>query len=103
MDYKEAHFEDRFENYDFLGMFQYMVAIEDLDSSKEMKDYSLDFASVYKYNICPVLLQQTIKQHLRHLMCDEKLRDYVRNIYIIQARKKLPVDVMEFDYVYVSI
>ncbi|XP_070491108.1 uncharacterized protein [Chironomus tepperi] len=101
LNYKEAHFDDRFENYDFLSMFQYMVAIEDLDSSKQMKEYSLDFASVYKYNLCPVLLQNSVKQHLRHLMCDEKLRDYVRNIYIIQARKKLPVDVMEFEFVYI--
>lgn len=103
MDYKEAHFDDRFENYDFLHMFQYMVAIEDLDSSKEMKEYSLDFASIYKYNLCPLTLQHTVKQHLRHLMCEEKLRNYTRNIYIIQARKKLPVDVMEFDFAYVSI
>jgi len=103
MDYKEAHFDDRFENYEFLEMFQYMIAIEDLECITEMKDYSLDFASVSKYNLCSLLLQNNIKQHLRHLMCNEKLIDYVKKIYVIQAGKKLPVDVMEFDYVYVSI
>lgn len=102
MDYKEAHFDDRFENYDFLRMFEYMVAIEDLDGSKEMKEYSLDFASIYKYNLCPLTLQQIVKQHLRHLMCENKLRGYTKDIYVIQARKKLPVDVMEFDFAYVS-
>jgi hypothetical protein len=102
LDYKEAHFDERFENFEFLEMFQYMVAIEDLENITQMKEYSLDFANVYKYSLCPLILQNTIKQHLRHLMCNEKLKDYVKSIHIIQARKKLPVDVMEFDFVYVS-
>lgn len=83
-------------------MLQYMMVIEDLDCLKQAEDYSLRFQKVFPYRQCRLSLRQVIDRHLKHLMCEKK-RNYLMNtIFVIEATQKMPVDAMEFDYVYVS-
>lgn len=84
-------------------MLQYMMTIEDLEALKQAKDYELGFRRVVRYRDCRYTLRQVLDKHLQHLMCDSKRKSFTHQIFVIEATQKMPVDAMEFDYVYVSL
>jgi hypothetical protein len=83
-------------------MFQIMIAIEDLNASKIMEEYSLERQRVFKYGECPLTLRQTVDHQLQHIMCASKIKNFVQSTYILEVEKKLPLDVVEFDNVKVT-
>jgi len=99
--YKEANIEDRFNEFNFLDMFQYMIAIEDLECIRKIRDQSVDFARIFKYKSCPVFLRKKIDRYLAKFEKEDK--DYSNKIHIIQTKKKLPADDFDFSAVNVSI
>ncbi|KAG5673966.1 hypothetical protein PVAND_003962 [Polypedilum vanderplanki] len=99
MNYIESHIDDRFENKNFFNMFQYMIAIEDLDATKAMEQHSLERQRIFKYTECPFSLQERVNQHLRHIMCDDKIKEFIGALYVFEAEKKISNDVIEFEEV----
>lgn len=83
-------------------MFRIQTSIEDLQSTKEMEDYSLTFQRVYQYNECRASLQKEIDNHLKYIMCNEKKRSFINEVFVVEATKKMPNEIMDFDYIYVS-
>lgn len=98
--YESATVADRFSKFDFLTMFQNMIAIEDMECIKEIHGHSLDFAKIIRYNNCQEDMKKVIKKQLGDIMDDE---DYARKIHVIKAKKKIAIDDMDFCAVYVSI
>lgn len=99
--YQNATIVDQFSyKFDFLIMFQYMVAIEDMESIKEIRKYALDSAQFYRYKKCPTDLKLIIKQRLGNKL---KNIDYSNKFCVVKAEYKLNEDVMEFYSVYVSL
>jgi hypothetical protein len=82
-----------------MDMLVNMLVMEDLDSCKIMEDYSLRFQKIAPYNSCRYTLRQGVDEHLKFLMCDNKLKRFTRDLYVIEAARKMPVDTVEFDYV----
>lgn len=80
-----------------------MLSIEDLDIMKQMEDYNLTFQKVTAFSECRYTLRKNIEGHLKYMMCDSKRIAFQRHAFVIEARHKMPVDVMEFDYVYVGL
>lgn len=83
-------------------MFKRMLAMEDLFGLKEMEDFSLSHQKVSHYQSCRHSLRSTIENHLKFVMCQRKMRIFVQNTFIIEATKKMPCDVQEFDYIYLT-
>lgn len=83
-------------------MLQYMTIIEDLEALKQAETYSLTFQRVISYRDCRYTLRQILDKHLQYLMCDSKRNSFMNKIFVIEATCKMPVDAIEFDYVYVS-
>jgi hypothetical protein len=98
--YKASNIVTRFNNFNFLDMFQNMIAIEDLECIEQIRGHGLDDVKIYRYNKCDENLKNIIKQRLGDLMSDV---DYTKKIHVIKTNKKLSIDVMEFCGVYVSI
>lgn len=95
--------DEKYQSDNYWNMLQNMLTIEDLDCLKKAEDYNLRFQKVMPYRMCRFTLRQEIDKHLKFLMCDMKRIDFNHSIYVIEAIAKMPVDAMEFDYVYVSI
>lgn len=74
-----------------------MVAIEDLEGIKKMKEFAMDLQTVHKYNECPLKLKQEVDGHLKHIMCESKIKDFVRTAYVLNATHKMPPDIMAFE------
>ncbi|CAG9809492.1 unnamed protein product [Chironomus riparius] len=96
--YEAATVADRFSKFNFLDMFQNMIAIEDLECIKQIYGYGLDYANIVRYNNCSACVKQNAKKQVGDIMDDE---EYTRKIHLIQAKKKLSIDVMEFCGVYI--
>lgn len=79
-----------------------MLAISDLSKMKEMEDYNLTFQKVTHYQLCRYSLRGAVENHLKYLMCMRKMRSFLNRTYIIEATKKMPNDVMEFDHIYLT-
>jgi hypothetical protein len=74
--------------------------LEDIDVIKSFEEmFSLTFQKVRKFRECRFTLRQEIGKHLKHLMCDEKLDDFIKGVYIMEATEKIPNDVCNFDYI----
>lgn len=97
--YEVATVADRFRKFDFLTMFQNMIAIEDMECIKEIHGHSLDFAKIFRYNSAPTDIKKVIKQQLGDIIDDE---DFTRKIHVIKSKKKIAVDDLDFCAVYVS-
>lgn len=69
---------------------------------KEMEDYSLSHQKVSHYHNCRLTLRHIIDKHLKFQMCAKKMAMLVNTIYVIESTKKIPHDVMEFDYIYLT-
>jgi AAA domain len=83
-------------------MFKRMLALEDLFGLKEMEDFSLSHQKVSHFSSCRLSLRITIENHLKFVMCHRKMRIFVQNTFIIEATKKMPCDVQEFDYLFLT-
>lgn len=79
-----------------------MLAIEDMRSIKKMEDYSLTFQKVRHYRTIRVQLRDDIQNHLKYVMCSTKREHFLNKTYVLEATKKMPADVMEFDYIYLT-
>lgn len=79
-----------------------MLAVEDLYGLKEMEDFSLSHQKVSHFISCRHSLRSTIENNLKFVMCQKKMRIFVQNTFIIEATKKMPCDVQEFDYIYLT-
>jgi len=98
--YKAATVKVRFNNFNFLDMFQNMIAIEDLECIKETRGHGLDNVKVCRYNNSDENMKNVIKLRLGDKMSDD---DYTKKIHVIKTNKKLPIDIKDFCAVYVSI
>lgn len=98
----DADDDEKFQSDNYWQMLQYMMVIEDLDCLKQCEDYNLRFQKVLSYRHCRLSLRQVIDKHMKHLMCEDKRGFLMNSIFVIEATQKMPVDAMEFDYVYVS-
>lgn len=84
-------------------MFQRMLMIEDLRNQKEMEDFTVFNQRVLHFQSCWISLRSTIVDHLRVLMCGDKMWDLLRSCYVIDVtNKKMPYDAMEFDHIYLT-
>lgn len=81
-------------------MFQLMIAIEDLEASKAMKDLNLERQKIFKYTKCPLSLQQKVYQHLKRVMCDDnEIVKFVKTIYVFETEKKVSNEEIDTDSV----
>jgi hypothetical protein len=96
--YQAANIDDRFNKLDFLAMFQYMTAIEDMEATDKLRDQSVDFARIFKFKSCPRFLRNKVQHWVDKSM--KKDEYYSNKIHIIQTKKKLPVDEIDFSSVH---
>lgn len=99
----ESEPDERSQRDDFVDMLERMLTIEDMETMKQTSDYDLEFQKVVPFRECRYTLRQSVEKHLKYLMCDKKRNNFQRTAYVIEAQQKMPVDAMEFEYVYVSI
>lgn len=76
-----------------------MIAIEDLFTMRKMKEFGLNSQKINHYRTCPHNLKTKIANSLGYLMCPHKMKDFLKNIYVIEATKKMPIDAQEFDLI----
>lgn len=72
-----------------------MLAINDLFNIEEMEGYSLEFQKVSKYD--SFRKRAVIENHLRTLMCEEKMSELLKDTYVIEVTKPIGNDVVSFD------
>lgn len=80
-----------------------MLTIEDMDLMKETSAYDLSFQKVVPLRESRYTLRQNVEKHLKYLMCDKKRDNFQRTAFVIEAHQKMPIDAMEFEYVYVRL
>lgn len=73
-----------------------------MDMMKQTAEYDLEFQKVVAFRDCRYTLRRSIEKHLIYLMCDKKRKIFQNGIFVIEARHKMPVDAMEFEYVYIT-
>lgn len=98
-EYSKAADRAKFTEFEFLHVFRLMLSIEDLDAMKAMEDNSLSHQKVAHYQNCRLTLRQIIDHNLSYQMCAKKMALFVNSTYVIESSKKLPYDVMDFDYI----
>jgi superfamily I DNA and/or RNA helicase len=79
-----------------------MLVLEDLDNLKQTEDYCLHLQKIASYGSCRYTLRNEVDVHLKFLMCDTKHKFFTRDLYVIEASHKMPVDSADFDYVYIT-
>lgn len=100
-EYSDAPTTQKFDEsyFDFLHMMQLSLAIEDLDQIELAKQHTLEMQHVFKFENCNVKMQNEIENHLKAVMCKEKMKEFIEGMHVIinnDRRKKLADDILAF-------